>query len=59
MRAYIGAGEDEDEIIVEIGELRVVVELLENLRLVSCGSRRDLVLEEATDLQEALLLWLP
>lgn len=42
-RAYLSAGENEDEVVVEIGEVREVLELLPNLRLI--GGRRDLVLE--------------
>jgi hypothetical protein len=57
---YLSACENESEVVVEIGELRVVLELLPNLGLVGGGSGvRNLLLQQATDLFESLLLGLP
>ncbi|EHA8589904.1 hypothetical protein COCNU_scaffold013344G000020 [Cocos nucifera] len=50
-------GKDEDEIVIEIGKLAVVLELLPNPGLI--GVRGDLLLQEAADLAEPLLLGLP
>lgn len=51
----LGADEDEDEIVVEIGDLREVLKLLPNLRLVNDGGRGNLLFEESTDLGEAIV----
>jgi hypothetical protein len=57
---YLGSCENEREVVVEIRELRVVLELLPNLGLVRGGSVvRNLLLQQATDLSEPLLLGLP
>jgi hypothetical protein len=57
---YLSACKNESEVVVEIGELRVVLELLPNLRLVGRGSGvRNLLLQQAADLSEPLLLGLP
>ena len=56
---YLSTREDEGEVIVEVGELRIVLELLPNLSLVSGRGMGNLLLEEAADLLEPLLLRLP
>lgn len=53
----LSASEDENEIIVEIGELAEVLELLPNPRLI--GARRNLLLQKEADLSQTLLLRLP
>lgn len=50
-------GENEREVIVEIGEVRIVLEFLPNLRLI--GSRGYLLLNQSADLSETFFLWLP
>jgi len=56
-RAHLSAGEEEDEVVVEVGELAVVLELLPDAGLVGVGG--DVRLEEGADLAEPLLLRLP
>ena len=50
-------GEYEDEVVVEIGELVVVLELLPNPGLIGIGG--DVLLQKAADLAEPLLSRLP
>lgn len=53
----LGAGKDEGEVVVEIGELAVVVELLTDTGLIGGGG--DVLLQEGADLSKALFLGLP
>ena len=54
---YLSAGEEEDQVVVEVGELAVVLELLPDAGLVGVGG--DVRLEERAYLAEPLLLRLP
>ena len=54
-KVNLGAGEDEDEVVVEIGDLREVLKLLPNLGLVNGGGRRNLLFEKSADLGEAIV----
>lgn len=57
---YLGTCENESEVVIEIGELRVLLELLPNLGLVGGGrGMGNLLLQEPADLSEPLLLGLP
>ncbi|RWV92475.1 hypothetical protein GW17_00045144 [Ensete ventricosum] len=56
-REYHGMGEDEDEVVIEIGKSVVLLELLPDPDLISVGG--DLLLQEAADLAKPLLPRLP
>jgi hypothetical protein len=56
-RLPLSAGEEEDEVVVEVGELAIVLELLPDEGLVGVGG--DVRLQEGADLAETLLLRLP
>lgn len=58
-KEYLGTGEDEGEVIVEVRKVRVALKVLPNLSLIGGRRMRNLLLEEAADLLEALLLRLP
>ncbi|BAS91784.1 Os04g0691466 [Oryza sativa Japonica Group] len=53
----LSAGEEENQVVVEVRELAVVLELLPDASLVGVGG--DVRVEEGADLAEALLLRLP
>lgn len=59
MNKYLGTGEDEGEVIVEVREMRVALKVLPNLSLIGGRRMRNLLLKEAADLLEPLLLRLP
>ncbi|GJN01228.1 hypothetical protein PR202_ga18475 [Eleusine coracana subsp. coracana] len=56
-QTYLSAGEEEDEVVVEVRELAIMLELLPDAGLVGVG--RDMRLQEGADLAEPLLLRLP
>jgi len=58
-KEYLGTGEDEGEVIVEVRKVRVALKVLPNLSLIGGRRMRNLLLEEAADLLEPLLLRLP
>lgn len=53
----LSMGENEREVVIEIGEVRIVLEFLPNLRLI--GSGGYLLFNQSTDLSETFFLWLP
>ena len=46
MNKYLGTGEDEGEVIVEVREVRVALKVLPNLSLIGGRRMRNLLLKE-------------